>query len=111
LIIFREYAETYHHPIPLTEMRKRGGKAPGGGIVIISCSDPRVVPQEYLKLHSGGLLFLLSVQLRYGWQEFTEAAIIRNAGGRAVDAVRSLVVLNTLVKIGTVLVIHHTGMK
>jgi hypothetical protein len=37
-------------------------------------------------------------------------AVIRNAGGRAVDAVRSLVVLNSLAKIGVVLVVHHTGM-
>lgn len=40
----------------------------------------------------------------------TEFGIIRNAGGRAADAVRSLVVLDALIPIGTVMVIHHTGM-
>jgi carbonic anhydrase len=40
-----------------------------------------------------------------------EFGIIRNAGGRAADAVRSLVVLDALIPIGTVMVIHHTGKR
>jgi carbonic anhydrase len=38
-----------------------------------------------------------------------EFGIIRNAGGRAADAVRSLVVLDALVPVGAVMVVHHTG--
>jgi carbonic anhydrase len=71
-------------------MRKRGNSAPGGGVIVISCSDPRIVPADYFKLNFG------------------EMGVIRNAGGRAMDAIRSLVVLDTLVKIGTVIVVHHT---
>lgn len=39
----------------------------------------------------------------------TEASVTRNAGGRAMDALRSLIVLNALAPIGTVIVVHHTG--
>ncbi|TAQ90005.1 hypothetical protein B7494_g1654 [Chlorociboria aeruginascens] len=37
-----------------------------------------------------------------------KAAIIRNAGGRTSDALRSLVALDTVGHLGTVVVIHHT---
>ncbi|KAH8601527.1 hypothetical protein B0O99DRAFT_588725 [Bisporella sp. PMI_857] len=36
------------------------------------------------------------------------AAIIRNAGGRAMDAIRTLAVLQTVAAAGTIAVIHHT---
>jgi carbonic anhydrase len=49
-----------------------------------------VVPADYFKLPTG------------------ELGIIRNAGGRAFDAIRSLAVLDALVKIGTIIVVHHT---
>jgi carbonic anhydrase len=38
-----------------------------------------------------------------------ECPIIRNAGGRAQDAIRSILVLDTVVTMGEVIVIHHTG--
>ena len=39
----------------------------------------------------------------------TEAAVIRNAGGRAMDAIRSLIVLDSVINLGTIIVVHHTG--
>lgn len=39
----------------------------------------------------------------------TEASVIRTAGGRSMDCMRSLQVLDTVGNVGTVLVIHHTG--
>jgi hypothetical protein len=39
----------------------------------------------------------------------TECPIIRNAGGRAQDAIRSTLVLDTVITMGEVIVIHHTG--
>lgn len=39
----------------------------------------------------------------------TECAIIRNAGGRTSDALRSILALDAVGGTGTVIVIHHTG--
>jgi len=36
-------------------------------------------------------------------------AVIRNAGGRAMDAMRSLQVLNAINPLGLIVVVHHTG--
>jgi len=38
-----------------------------------------------------------------------EAAIIRNGGGRTVDAIRSILDLDSIGTTGTIIVIHHTG--
>lgn len=38
-----------------------------------------------------------------------DAMMIRNAGGRAFDAIRTLAVLQTVVSLGTIVVMHHTG--
>ncbi|KIL88437.1 hypothetical protein FAVG1_08517 [Fusarium avenaceum] len=40
--------------------------------------------------------------------EFGEALVIRNAGGRAVDAFRSLEVMGTIAPIDLIVVVHHT---
>lgn len=37
--------------------------------------------------------------------------MIRNAGGRVIDAMRSLVVLQTISAPGTIVIMHHTGNK
>ena len=37
-------------------------------------------------------------------------AVIRNAGGRAMDSMRTLHVLNAINPLGLVVVVHHTGM-
>ena len=39
----------------------------------------------------------------------SEAAIIRNAGGRASDALRSIATLDAIAGITAVIVVHHTG--
>ncbi len=40
-----------------------------------------------------------------------ESCEIRNAGGRAGPALRSIICMDHLVGVGTVVVIHHTGMS
>ncbi|KAJ6108332.1 hypothetical protein N7523_009655 [Penicillium sp. IBT 18751x] len=40
--------------------------------------------------------------------ESTEATMVRNAGGRAFDAIRTLSVLQTIGDPGTIVVMHHT---
>ena len=37
--------------------------------------------------------------------------MIRNAGGRAFDAIRSMAVLQTIGAPGTIVVMHHTGIS
>ncbi|KAF2812087.1 carbonic anhydrase [Mytilinidion resinicola] len=61
-----------------------------GGTVIISCSDPRVIPEQYFDFGRG------------------VAAVIRNAGGRTSDALRSLAALDALGNTDTVIIVHHT---
>src|SRR5579871_6336808 len=39
----------------------------------------------------------------------SEAAIIRNAGGRASDALRSIATLDAIAGVATIVVVHHTG--
>jgi carbonic anhydrase len=56
----------------------------------VSCSDPRVIPEQYFNFGRG------------------EAAVIRNAGGRVVDAMRSINALDAIGNTGTVIVVHHT---
>jgi len=78
-------------PPKLVDVRKklRGSGSPGG-VVILSCSDPRVVPEKYFDLKKG------------------DAAIVRNAGGRASDAVRSILTLDAIAGLQAILVVHHT---
>ncbi|EIW85950.1 carbonic anhydrase [Coniophora puteana RWD-64-598 SS2] len=59
-------------------------------VAIISCMDPRLVPEEYFKFHKG------------------EYPVIRVAGGRVKDALRSLLVLEHHLGLGGVAVVHHT---
>ncbi|EWZ28090.1 hypothetical protein FOPG_17884 [Fusarium oxysporum f. sp. conglutinans race 2 54008] len=61
-----------------------------GTICILTCSDARVDPRDYFGL------------------KFGEALVIRNAGGRAVDAFRSLEVMGSIAPIGLIVVVHHT---
>lgn len=59
---------------------------------IVTCLDPRCVPENFF--HVGSDLGL---------------GAIRNAGGRATaDAIRSIVALRTLADIRAVFVVHHT---
>ena len=76
--------------------------------------DGRLWPEDFFQLHKGG-----SPPSRYHHiptqAQFTdirtpvESAVVRNAGGRASDAIRSLVTLDSLLPLGTIIVIHHTG--
>jgi len=59
--------------------------------IVLTCADPRLFPSAFLGLDP----------------QFSPT-IVRNAGGRASDAVRSISVLQTILEAGTVIVIHHT---
>jgi carbonic anhydrase len=59
-------------------------------VAVVACMDARLDPARVLGLEEG------------------DAHVIRNAGGRAADAVRSLVISQQLLGTREVVVIHHT---
>ena len=63
---------------------------PGRKFTVITCMDSRLDPAKSLGLEEG------------------DAHVIRNAGGRAADALRSLVISQRLLGTQEVLVVHHT---
>lgn len=62
---------------------------PARHVAVITCMDARLVPARMLGLEEG------------------DAHVIRNAGGRAEDALRSLVISQRLLGTNEVMVIHH----
>jgi carbonic anhydrase len=63
---------------------------PGRKFAVVACMDARLDPAKALGLEEG------------------DAHVIRNAGGRAADALRSLVISQRLLGTQEVLVVHHT---
>jgi len=63
---------------------------PARRLAIVTCMDARIVPSRQLGLEEG------------------DAHVIRNAGGRARDALRSLVISERLLGTNEIAVIHHT---
>lgn len=63
---------------------------PGRKFAVVACMDARLDPAKALGLEEG------------------DAHVIRNAGGRAVDAIRSLVISQRLLGTEEVIVVHHT---
>src|SRR5437764_11833289 len=63
---------------------------PGRHVAVLTCMDARIDPARALGLEEG------------------DAHVIRNAGGRAADALRSLVISEQLLGTTHIMVIHHT---
>jgi carbonic anhydrase len=63
---------------------------PGRKLAIVVCMDARIDPAKAFGLEEG------------------DAHVIRNAGGRIADALRSLVISQTLLGTEEVLIVHHT---
>jgi carbonic anhydrase len=63
---------------------------PSRRVAVVACMDARLDPARVLGLEEG------------------DAHVIRNAGGRANDAVRSLVISQQLLGTREVVVVHHT---
>jgi carbonic anhydrase len=77
-----QYAATFdkgHLPMP-----------PGRKFAVVACMDARLDPAKALGLEEG------------------DAHVIRNAGGRAADAIRSLVISQRLLGTREIIVLHHT---
>jgi carbonic anhydrase len=63
---------------------------PAKGTIVVTCMDARLLPSRFLGLEEG------------------DAHVIRNAGGRVQDALRSIVISQQLLGTNEVLVVHHT---
>jgi carbonic anhydrase len=63
---------------------------PGRKVAVVACMDARLDPARALGLEEG------------------DAHVIRNAGGRVVDALRSLSISQSLLGTEAVVIIHHT---
>ncbi len=63
---------------------------PARRVAVVTCMDARLHPEKFLGIELG------------------EANVIRNAGGRAADAIRSLVISERLLNTNEIVVIHHT---
>jgi carbonic anhydrase len=63
---------------------------PGRKLAVLVCMDARIDPARALGLEEG------------------DAHVIRNAGGRVVDALRSLAISQTLLGTEAVAIVHHT---
>ena len=63
---------------------------PGRKVAVVVCMDARIDPARALGLEEG------------------DAHVIRNAGGRAEDAIRSLAISQELLGTREIVVIHHT---
>ncbi|KAK4897181.1 hypothetical protein LTR27_005074 [Elasticomyces elasticus] len=87
------FAQTYRAGPGLVQMAT-AMRATGAGVVVLSCSDPRLNPYQIL-----------------GLDQTLKATMVRNAGGRVFDAVRTLAVLQTIGAPGTIVVMHHTAIK
>jgi carbonic anhydrase len=63
---------------------------PGRHVAVLTCMDARIDPARALGLEEG------------------DAHVIRNAGGRAADGLRSLIISEQLLGTNEIVVIHHT---
>jgi carbonic anhydrase len=63
---------------------------PGKGVAVVACMDARLIPTRALGLQEG------------------DAHVIRNAGGLAKDALRSLIISEQLLGTREILILHHT---
>jgi carbonic anhydrase len=63
---------------------------PGKRVAVVACMDSRILPSRALGLEEG------------------DAHIIRNAGGLAKDALRSLIISEQLLGTREIVILHHT---
>jgi len=79
-----------HNPIPtLAELGAMGKDAPH--IMVLSCMDPRVVPEKFLNI------------------QFEDGVLVsRNAGGHVEPALKDIIALDAFLRIDEIMVIHHT---
>ncbi|OQV02157.1 hypothetical protein CLAIMM_07397 [Cladophialophora immunda] len=79
-----------HKPIPtFAQIQELGLELPH--ILIITCADPRCIPENIFKLNTG------------------EVVVCRVAGGNAQHAVNSLLAIDTILNFTDVIIVQHTN--
>lgn len=81
--------EAQHDPIATFEERFESGLK-GPSVAIVTCADPRCIPENFLKLNT--------------W----DAVVIRTAGSNVKAALPSLIAIDALVGLQEIMVINHT---
>jgi carbonic anhydrase len=87
------YVPDFKAPPYLIE-RLPQAKETRGATVLVTCCDPSLHPYKFLALEGA---------------PGPPVTMIRVPGGRAIDAVKALAVMQNLGNMGTILLIHHTG--
>lgn len=78
-----------HSPIATFEERFRSGMNPPS-VAIVTCADPRCIPENFLKLDT--------------W----DAVVLRIAGSNVKTALPSIIAIDDLVGLQEIMVINHT---
>ncbi|KAK3319119.1 carbonic anhydrase [Apodospora peruviana] len=78
-----------HTPIPTLEDLAKAG-SPGPKTMIVTCLDPRCVPEKFFDL------------------DILEVLVHRNAGGNIRHALRDIIILDGVFKLDELAIVHHT---
>lgn len=84
------YATSPSGPVQSSSMKPNPGPPPTARIAIVTCMDARISPFEMFNLSLG------------------EAHVIRVGGGRAPDALRSLIASEHVLGTNEIMIVHHT---
>ena len=103
----------FQAPPKLMDVRPAALETPEASLIVLICSDPRLNPGEILALNENPGNYhlpwiLYCTNLTYPGPM---ASFVRVPGGRAAEAIKSLAVMQGALNSGTIVVIHHTGMK
>jgi len=94
----KQYASTTHKPLPLLSDPQTGKlRQNPGGLLIVSCGDPRIIPERFLGFAG------------FGADKPIGIPVIRVLGGRARKALTDIIALDsTFGGLGSIVIIHHT---
>ncbi|KAH8705415.1 carbonic anhydrase [Talaromyces proteolyticus] len=90
----QNYASKIHSPLPMLH-DANGVLRKGTGMLVVSCVDPRIIPESFLGFRIPG-------------ENPLAIPVIRVIGGRARHALVNIVGLDAVFGIDTVVIIHHT---
>ena len=86
----RELANTYTPKLTIAESQSSGKKGPK--VLVITCGDPRCVPEQFLGATSGG-----------------EIAVFRNVSGHVANEIPFIIYMDLLLQFNEIMIVHHTG--
>lgn len=86
-------------------------RASGEGVLVISCVDPRVPVEKILGFDRklGECLLSMVNRAQHLTKNLLDPPVVRNAGGRVFDAMRTIGVMQSIIAPRYIVVIHHTG--